>query len=201
MLLSKENLAVCFSTVKQNDNMFALTHVQLRPTEDCIYATNGHSLYKSRVLQQSDEYPDTGADGGSPGKDIMVPASILLKAEKNIPKKPNRVILENIRVTVTEKQVKLTTTDLDSVDVVKTKLDPTLGFPMVERIEESCYDHNKADSVVLSVAELEILVKVLKKAKQEVARIWVKDETSPVKVTTAEGALTGYIMPMRRDDV
>ena len=195
MLISKQNLAILPAVAKSNDNMYSLDCVKIDPVQNCLYASNGHSLYRSNIPDlRNDEYPDTGSSGVDPAVPIVVPGKALAKAEKNLPGRGTASILHNVNVLSTDTHHELITMDLDSVDVVKVK-NKELKFLLCEAIEESCTDRLDHVYIGLSVAELEILVRVLKKNGDDIVKFSIKDETSPAIIESIDGVVTAYIMP------
>lgn len=192
MLLTRRNLALLLAAAKTGNN-YDLDHLLLDPFNKCVYASNGKSLYRSNIEDINEEdYPETNIGEQGVYNKTIVSASLLTKAEKNIPITTKHV-LNTIQVNVDDTNVYLITTDLASTNVVSFKKEMKC-FPAVEEIEKSINALEPSSKVTLAVNELEILVKVLK--KQKVEHITIKTHLSNEAVIFETDGTTVYIMPV-----
>ena len=201
MLLTNTIDSIVLATKKTDNSMYALSHVRITETE--MQATNGASLYWSptKTYQSLDEYP---SNDGSPFTPIpfypvLIPGKAITKAINNRPKKGMSLLTDNIVVQTTpppdglgKTQIELTTTDLDTFDCVTCKTDST-EYPDIDRLRESIPRDEDVNTVNLGVLELELLLKIAKKAKVDSVLISVKDATTMIGVEV--GPISGLIMP------
>jgi hypothetical protein len=192
MLISKKNLAVLAAADKDKYSNYSLNSVKIDPEKMEICASNGHSLWISKLpTVGDDEFPDAGIESAVSSKEcFLLPAKALEKAAKNLPKNGGTFlsILQNIQVLTDSEYHHLVTTDLETVDDVKVK-HQSREYPNIDVVRKSV-EGKAAMNVGLSVKELERMVKVAKKHGEE-------RSTKPVVVES--GDLTGYIMPFKLD--
>jgi len=206
MLLPKIIDTINMATAKtQNDiNMNVLTHVQVEPTR--ISASNQASLYYADIPEIQTEIEDyqqaLGMDTlNAPTKyPVLLPNNIIDKAIRNRPKKGALPVLtDNIMLTETvanngRKDLILSTTDLKSVDKVVVK-DEYRDYPDIDSIISQT-EKDYPEPTGISLAELELLVKMMKKAglsRLDTAAISMKSPTDPIKIDCGE--FKGIIMP------
>jgi hypothetical protein len=206
MLLPKIIDTINMATAKtQNDSMYALTHVQVEPTR--ISASNKASLYYADIPEIQTEIDDyqqaLGMDTLNAPTEypVLLPNNIIDKAIRNRPKKggASPVLTDNIMLTETvanngRKDLILSTTDLKSVDKVVVK-DEYRDYPDIDSII-SPTEKDYPEPTGISLAELELLVKMMKKAglsRRDTAAISMKSPTDPIKIDCGE--FKGIIMP------
>jgi len=194
MLISKINLAVLECAAKNSDNAYMLDHVKI--DKGMMWSCNAHALYGSKLVKwDAEAYPDMDVNGIDYDGCMLIPAAALAKAEKNIPK--SRIpALENIQILIDENFKHLVTTDLDTTNDVKIKHPECTEWPNHQAIIDSIPKYPESE-VVLNVEQLDTLVKVLKRNKQEFVKISLYGGRNPVGVK-AKG-LVALIMPCAAD--
>ena len=191
-LISKRNLAVLEAVPTTNTTGYDFTCVKIEDGK--IWAGDGHHLYFSALSGNPDDYPDMGVSGIEHKECMLIPAAALRKAERDIPKSKNLPILNNIQVLIDDEYKHLVTTDLDITNDVKVKHQKDPTWPNTDQIVALFPKEPKVE-VVLSVAELETLVKVVKKHGAESVTFKINSPSDMVGVSSDDGDLQGYIMP------
>lgn len=197
MLINKNDL--CILAAVGNDSNSSLDHVVL----DCgkLVASNGCSLYVLENLNtKDDDFPISNSLPVCTEVDrLMIPSSLLAKAEKNIPSSKTRPVLNNIQLCASEQNAELVCNDLESVQAIKFKNKTTTShYPEWQAIVKIFNEYEETEEVCLSVDELETLVKVLKKYGEKYFHLKV---ASPGKmVGVRAGNLNGYIMACKEDE-
>ena len=201
MILTKQNLSVLAGVAKDQENIYALDHVMIDTNRGFIYGSDGHCLFKSKLDADllDEDFPDCGVKDSGVVSPILIKGEDLSKTEKSVPKKQSMPILENMQVVACETHYHIITTDLDATRIAKTK-PPGSRFPEVEKIEKTVCDEANFKTIV-SVSNLEKLVKALKKNGCEEVLIEGRDAQLPVVAKTIDGVFTAYIMPMDMDGV
>ena len=203
MLISKSNLAVLEATVKTRENIYALDNVMIKDGK--MWASDGHCLYSTTLpTKDSVNYPVTDPHVVNHVEGcILIPADALRKAVGNIPNNKNHPIINNINLCIDDEYKHLITTDLTTTQVVKIK-HPTTSqeFPRVEMIVKCIADAKDKREFIMSMDNLEILVKVCKKAGMnglDGVRMTMSSAEghSPMEIETTSG-IWGAIMPMSR---
>lgn len=195
-ILTKQNLAILEATQKTKENVYHLDHVMIE--NGAVWASNGHSLWSSILTEFDIDYPDMDVNGAEHKECMIIPASALRKAEKNITSKQNNKILESVQVLIDDNFKHLVTTDLDTTQDVKVKHTECPEWPAYKQIVATWSDNlPKEQSVGLSLAELETMVKILKKSGNTECLITVNGRENMVQVKAP--GLVGYIMPIKLD--
>jgi len=214
MLLQTNVQAIALAADKDSndlENYYNLTGVQIENKR--MMASNGHSLYIADLQPSAvseDEWPSS--DDFSVGEflpddsSVNIKASKITKISKKLPKKKDEIeILKCIKVSkVGDKHLSLTTNDLHEQNSITIKNDER-EFPNASAIVDHFNSIEKLsiNSVLLSIEELERLVKIAKKTglkKYDTVELSVPDtEGMPVKVsfenTDTLSRVDGYIMP------
>jgi len=188
--ISKQNLALLHATAKTRESIFALTHLKLTPER--IYASNGHSLYSSPINNQHDDFPDCSIAGAVEHDGCMLLEAEILKSVA-IPNNRFTPIVNNIDILIDDTHKHIVTNDLKAVRDIKITHEDH-EWPNNEMIEQLANTLVDTQKVRLSLAELEVLVKVLKQHGDETAILTVAGPTNMVQIDTNSG-LKGYIMP------
>jgi hypothetical protein len=203
MLLNKMIDTLVLGAAKDKDNVYALNHVMIG--EKRAYAGNGHSLYWADVMSSfsEDDYPERieGSERNSPTFPALIPRTAIEKAIKNRPKvgsNASLAILETIQLSeqkngTSSRVFELNTTDLNTFDSVGFKTSNDESYPDAEAIINMTAKDGA--EVQISIDELELLVKMVKKSGEASVRIKIIGEFSPVAVSAF--GLNGAIMPLR----
>ncbi len=178
--LTQSNLATVPAAKKDDDGCYDMRSLKVDILKKKVYVTNGHSLYSSNL----EGYQEDGQDAD---KEIYLPAVYVTKAEKNIKKG------ETLEVYTTDNFTRLSVDHGKMQDVVKFETEEG-KFPDVERIF-SAVEGEPTVQTVLGVEELEILVKVLKKAGAGCVRLKMYSRTGPVKFEAESVGIEGITMP------
>lgn len=197
-ILTKKNLSILECSEKSNSSLYNLSSVLINPQTNMMWASNGHSLYGSVLTENNTDYPELGVNGVDSKECMLVSAEALRKAEKNIPSKTSMPILESVQVLIDEEYKHLVTSDLETTQDIKIKhLEnnewPDFQSAIIDRQPAAVPQDQK---VVLSIKQLEVMVKVMKKANIETIEVIVNGPRNPVKVRSLDDAITGYVMPM-----
>ena len=196
MLIAKRNLAVLEACAKQKEGAYALTSVKI--DQGKMWSSNGHCLWGSALPEIADcEYPDLGFNQTTVDYDgcILIEADSLRKAAGNIPSKC-LPILEHLQIRIDGEYKHLIASDLKTTNDVKIRHGDSTEWPDQDQITASMQGY-EYKAVHLSVIELEIMVKVLKKhglKGDDAVKIEVAESDQPVRVTV--DGLVGVIMPM-----
>jgi hypothetical protein len=183
--ITKQNLAVLEAAKKDGDYCYQLDHVMIKDGK--IWASNAKCLYSSELEER--EYPDFDVNGVDYKECMLIPAASLKKAETNIPKVG---LLKCIQVLVDDEYKHLVTSDLQTTQDLKIKHPDNTDWPSIELVLSLIKEPKL--TINLSLENLEVLVKVLKKHGEERVTLDFTDGQSPV-VAIARG-LKGYLMPM-----
>lgn len=206
MLVSKDNLAILEAAATVKESQYSLNYIKLDPEKKQILAVNSHALFTSRLPDLNDnEFIESEEIAENPTEVVYVSAKAFKKAMKNIPPaKGFPPALQNIQVLTSEKHNHLITSDLETTDVVKEKKEE-IDFPDVEAVVSSV-SHGSKEAFVLSVENLELLVKIAKKQKVMFVRFDYFGPLSPLKIKsedTNDNTGTGFdgiLMPSRLRD-
>ena len=193
MLISRENLALLEAVGPEE-----FSCIKIDPEKGVLYATNKHSLYISRLpdIPWSD-FPEVGTEGAHSPESSIVPASILAKAKKNLPKRGTfPPVLNYIQVLSTDTHHQAVTTDLNTSDVVAAR-HPERQFPDVEHVIEVIEEQPVMATTTISVKELERMTKIAKQHGEEYITLKFREEHQALTISGANGDLTGHIMPVR----
>jgi len=188
-ILSKKNLAVLEGAAKSNNGCYNLESVKIE--KDMIWSSNGHALYGSKITEKDEDYPNLDINGIAYDECMIVPASALIKAEKNLTK-ARFPILNNIQILIDENYKHLVTSDLDITNDVKVKHSDDNDWPDHRQIIESIPEQPESFAT-FGIDQLEVLVKVLKKNGEQTVRISLYGPNKPIVIKS--GDLQGYIMP------
>jgi len=180
--LTQSNLATIFAVKKEKDDdgFYSLSSLRADTVSKKVYASNGHSLYRSEMGESQDLEKD--------GPEVFLPAVLVAKAEKNAKKG------EEIEVYFSSWNIRLSVNHGKSQDIVDFEKDGSKKYPDVEHIFKSLAGEAVAQTVV-GVEELEVLVKVMKKAGAESVRLKLTGRTDPVEVCLESVGIDGIIMP------
>jgi len=213
MLISTTNLAILPVIDKKHDKeVLRSAHIK----DGYLYGTDEHSLYKSKLPDTAleSEYPIIEEGEREEITSDMIPAQLLEKAEKALPKTyVPTVIAEHVCVTETDKYISAETTDLDTTTSYKARKVQG-NYPNVKGIDSKFYSPVET---ILSLESLKTLVKIADKAKKAESKRQNKkildvdfgialtiegngDITKPIKVELLNitEEISGIIMPMRK---
>ena len=180
--LTQSNLATIFAVGKDSIGPYSLSNLRADTENKKIYASNGHSLYRSEMGESQDLEHD--------GPEVFLPAVLVTKAEKNAKKG------ESIEVYSTDKNTRLSVDHGKSQDVVRFEKEEGMKYPAVEEIF-GMFKTEPVAQTVIGLAELEILVKVAKKAGAGSVRLKLRGREDAVEVVIEKAGIDGVIMPYR----
>ena len=179
----------------------------LKLTENKAIATDAKLLIELENPSQEliKDFPDTvkGPDTAVQAKEAYLTKTILDKIEKNLPKNPVNPLMENFLVMEDKDTHKIRLSDLDSnIEISQRKL--AIKYPDTPEYLYQAKDFKNTNTTLLSITELEKLIKVVKKVKHENVgvRFYVPaDSSQPIifefKEPDADVSLKGLLMPMR----
>lgn len=191
MLLPENVGALLPAVAKTKENVYQLTSLYVE--DDYVYASDGICIYRAPTEHAGllEDYPDDGQPYTKLTTPALIPGALVAKALKNAPKNPPQIILKRVVV----EDGKLTTTDLDSWDVIKFKsLENTL-YPSVKTLFKMAQGDDTSTTFALSRGNLETLLKVMKAAKSDTVQITVDKPNDPIEVKIND-EIDGIIMPI-----
>lgn len=203
-LLNKKNLEI-IKIASADQTRLALNGLYV--DGDTTVATDGHRVI--RVQTQSPAVEDWPANGVKWDKEepFIMDKKTVEKALKNIPKKTDLPILQNVGVGLIHtdqydpKKIVCQTTDLDTTDNVESK--PIDGiYPDYKRIIPDYEDKEQYQCVAISAKYLKEVCMILEKYQEKSSRIqlYIKDENHSIVLTAEddnETKATAIIMPMK----
>jgi len=207
MLVNKKALALKAALGGPSDEYSRYNLDCLKVTESKAIATNAKLLVELENPSQDliDNFPDTvkGPDTATQAKEAYLTKTTLDKIEKNLPKNPILPVLENFLVMEDKDIHKIRLSDLDNhVEISQRKLE--IKYPDTPEHLYQAKDFENTNTTLLSITELEKLIKVIKKVKHENVgvRFYVpSDSSQPIifefKESDTNVSLRGLLMPMR----
>ncbi|MBT9131410.1 MAG: hypothetical protein DDT41_01716 [candidate division WS2 bacterium] len=193
MLVNQDNLALVDAAVKAKS--VALQNVRIDPKAGEIQASNGYSLYWSSLPPAAERARYPVGDHPDLTKEVLIPATALQKAEKNIPKRPP--FLAYIDITSDEQYHYLGTTNLDTTDVVKVR-HPKEQFPDIDKVRADLPTEPNV-TIAIGVDQLDLLLKIVKQQTQTYIQFEFFAGNKPFMVTLPKGNLSGLIMPVKTE--
>lgn len=199
MIISRQNLAILSGVAKVQENIYNLDHVMIDIKGGCLYASDGHCLYRSNldVSLNDEDFPSFDIENTGDKENMFIHGRELLKAEKNIPKRQAISALENIQILTDKDYHHIITTDIETVNTVKVKKS-SKEFPGVEEIEKA-YSGKPDSHAWVSVQQLEKLTKALKKNGCDEVKLELRGAENPLVAKTSDKVFVGYVMPLNVD--
>jgi len=200
MLISKNQLKVVAFASKEETRQ-ALNGVNIRPNDNSVEATDGHSLMrvtnKSKV--QLNEFPNV-----KPFNDLdenkMIPASAVNKLLKTMPsKKHNIPILNYFRAGLNGNKIDFTYTDLEDSQTLTAHI--TEGkYPNTDQVMPKEKNHNI--KIALDAQKMAEICKYIASVSDDSSSMMVlhiqdKDHALLITAETENESIKGLLMPLQ----
>ena len=187
MLVSKKVLALK-AAMGNNEKGYDLDYLKL--TENRAFATDGVLLIEMANPPQEliDEYPDVdNSMTGENAYEAYLSKSIIDKIEKNLPKNPDLLILNNFLISKSSSgdKYQIHMTDLENMVNITQRI-PEVSYPDTDKAEPFYQEREKGYSVILNIKELKKLIQIIEKVQNEKLGIKFYVQDDPEKPVVFE---------------
>ncbi|MBT9131409.1 MAG: hypothetical protein DDT41_01715 [candidate division WS2 bacterium] len=190
MLVNQDNLALVDVAAKAKGPH---QNVRIDPEAGEIQTTNPYSLYWSSLPPAAERARYPVGDHPELTKEVLIPATALQKAEKNMPKTKPLSNLGYMDITSDDEYHYLSTTN--TTDVIKVR-HPEEQFPDIDKVRANL-PTEPGLTVSVGTDQLDLLLKIAKRQKQDFVQFEFFARKKPFKVTLPNGNLSGVIMPLK----